>query len=130
MAIGTLTLVEKVEASGGPLIVARCNMVGVASYATGGNTGLLAALQALLGRAVDIISVRSEGSNGDDVIEYVHSSDKVFHRVMSTGLEVANATDLSATTYGLCIICKLPLLLSRWGSSQRHRPRRATRYRK
>lgn len=104
MALGTLTLVEKIEAVGGPLIVARCTLVGAASYTAGGDTGLLAALIAILGkRVVNIISVIPEGNNGDNVLSYVHATDKLFHTVMSTGLEASG--NLSGTTFGLTIIC-------------------------
>ena len=106
MALGTLALVEKIEAVGGPLIVARCTLVGPASYTTGGDTGLLAALIALLGkRVVNIISVVPEGDNGDNLLSYVHATDKVFLRVISTAAEVGSGVDKSATTFGLTITC-------------------------
>lgn len=103
MALGTFAVVEKVEGQG-PLGVARCTQVGDSSYPTGGSTGLLAKLKAALGgRAVNIISVRGEGPNGDRHIEYDHANDKLLVRVMSTGAETANTTNESGNTYGLVI---------------------------
>ena len=106
MALGTLTVVEKVEAVG-PLKLYRCTLVGDSSYPTGGSTGLLAKLKAATKEnGLDILAVLPQGSNGDRHLEYDHANEKLFVRVMSTGLERANATDESGATYGLTIMAK------------------------
>jgi len=105
MALGTFTLVEQ-AASVGPITHIRCTVVGPASYTTGGVAGLLALVRAALGGAtMNIMSVQSEGDNGDHLVSYDHANEKLFLRVASTGAEVANAADKSATTFGLHIVC-------------------------
>ena len=103
MALGAMTLVEKVEGQG-PVIIARVNQVGDGAYSAGGSTGVLAKLQALLGRAVDIISVKDEGILAD-IAEYDHANEKLFIRVKATGVESAVANQ-SGVTYALVITCK------------------------
>lgn len=104
MALGTLTIVESAAAAGGPVFVYRCTLVGDSSYPTGGTTGLLAKLRTAASKpSLNILSVQGEGDNGDRHLEYVHSSEKLFVRVMSTGADTANATNESGTTYGLTI---------------------------
>lgn len=103
MALGAFTIVEQVAAQG-PVKFVRATIVGDSAYTAGGTTGLLAKLQAAMGETVNIISVQPEDNNGDSHVEYVHATDKLFVRVMSTGIEHGNG-DLSGTTYTLLITC-------------------------
>lgn len=103
MALGAMTLVEKVEAAGGPLIVARVTQVGDGTYPAGGSTGLLAKLQALLGRTVNILAVKDEAILAD-IAEYDHTNEKLFIRVKATGVESA-VSNQSGVTYVLTIFC-------------------------
>ena len=103
MALGALTIVERID-SQGPRRISRCTLVGDGAYPTGGSTGLLAALRtALKSAGENIISVKAEGNNGDRLLEYDHANEKLIVRVISTAAEVANAVDLSGVTFGLVV---------------------------
>lgn len=104
MALGALTIVEKVDGVG-PVFHIRATIVGDSAYAAGGSTGLLAALKAVLkDDNVNIISVvgQSAPSTASE-LEYDHTNEKLFARVRTTGAESAVA-DQSGVTYGLCIV--------------------------
>ncbi len=106
MSWGTLTISESGKAPSGPLFVDRITLVGDATYVTGGTTGLLAALRTAKGMPnLDILSVRGEGDNGDLQPEYVHATDSLLIRDISTGADHGNA-NLSGTTFGLVVISK------------------------
>lgn len=76
---------------------------GPASYATGGDTGLLAALG-----VKTIVTVLGTLSNGTAVlfVKYVHSTEKLLIFSLATGAEVANAADISTYTGVLEIIAQ------------------------
>jgi len=103
MALGTLTVVEKVAAVG-PVKFFRCTLVGDGAYPAGGSTGLLAKLQAAsFGESLNILSVASQSAPSTvSELEYDHTNEKLFARVRATGVESAVA-DQSAVTYQLCI---------------------------
>jgi len=104
MALGALTLVEKVEGVG-PLFIYRCNILGDGAYGAGGSTGLLAKLRTLTKQAnLNIIGVIPQSLPSTvSELEYDHTNEKLFARVRTTGVESAVA-DQSAITYGLVII--------------------------
>ncbi len=101
MALGALAVVEEVAAVG-PVKIGRYTLVGDGAYSAGGSAGLLAKLKALHGENCNILSVQGEGPNGDAHLEYDHAAEKLFVRVMSTGVESAVANQ-SGITYGLVI---------------------------
>ena len=106
MALGTLTLVKaggKVPSA--PLFAERISVLGDSSYPTGGTASFSATVAAAVGRAVDIVDVIS-GDCGDNHVEYDAANDKLKVRVISTGAEVANATNQSAVTFNLTVLYK------------------------
>jgi hypothetical protein len=105
MALGALTIVEKIHMGGGPLWALRCTIVGDGAYAAGGSTGLLAKLKtALKDDQINIISVQDSSPPATvSRLEYDHANEKLFARVRTTGVESAVA-DQSAVTYGLDIV--------------------------
>ncbi|TAJ75044.1 MAG: hypothetical protein EPO42_14400 [Gallionellaceae bacterium] len=103
MALGALTIVEKVEAVG-PAFTYRCTIVGDGAYSAGGSTGLLAKLRVATGKEnLNIIGVQGQSAPATvSELEYDHTNEKLFARVRATGVESAVA-DQSAVTYGLVI---------------------------
>lgn len=102
MALGNLTIVERVDAVG-PVFHFRCTLVGDGAYPAGGSTGLLAKLRTATGMPnLNIISVKDEGILAD-AAEYDHANEKLFIRVKATGVESAVANQ-SGVTYGLYIV--------------------------
>jgi hypothetical protein len=105
MPIGALAIVEGGKDPEGPLFVDRVTVVGDADYLAGGSTGILAALRAAKGKPnLNILSAQPEGDNGDFRLEYVHATDKLFVRVLNTGVEAADHSDFHLTTWGLTIV--------------------------
>lgn len=104
MALGTVTSVSATAAQG-PVFTDRLTVVGDSSYPTGGTAGLAAALKALRKDQRDIVSVVDEGV-ATNKIEYDKANDKLLCYVRATGAQVANATDLSGTTFKICVTSK------------------------
>lgn len=103
MALGTLTVTGSPSKEN--IFINEATLVGPASYATGGETGLQTALQALTKDGRAIIDVKFIGGSG-----FVAQWDKANLKLMvfyadnnnaSDGalIEVANTTDLSAQTF-------------------------------
>jgi hypothetical protein len=104
MALGALVVVESV-ASDGPLFVDRVTLVGDGAYPTNGSAGLAAKLKAAKKDGREIVSVVDEGI-ATNKYEYDKANDKIKAFVRATGVEVANAVDLSGQTLKLCITSK------------------------
>lgn len=105
MALGALTLVEKID-SQGPVFHCRCNLVGDSAYSAGGSTGLLAKLRTLLDAPnLNILAVVDQTAPGVGLneVSYDHANEKLFMRVRTTGVESADS-DQSDVTYGLYIV--------------------------
>ncbi len=104
-ALGDLAIVEQASAVG-PAYDIRATLVGDADYATGGTTGLLAALRVATGQAtLNIIAVEDQSPPANlTKLEYDHANDKLFSRVLTTGAESALHDDQSLVTYGLHIV--------------------------
>jgi hypothetical protein len=106
MALGASARVDAVGQRGGPVIVELITVVGDDSYTTGGTLLFEAFVQAALGRgAVTLLGVVQQNI-GDLRAMYDAAADSLIVDVMSTGVEVANAADLSSTTFELLVICK------------------------
>ncbi len=106
MALGALTILEGADAIG-PIRFLRCNLVGDATYASGGSAGLLAKLRTLTQQAnLNILAVIDQGGGAAPLsrMEYDHANEKLFARVKTTGAESAVANQ-SGDTYNLLIIC-------------------------
>lgn len=102
-ALGTLTLAKAIKHEGGSF-TERYTLVGDADYPTGGTTGLQAALRAAhKSPGLVIASVQDEESDATYYLAYDHTNGKLLVYVRATGLEVANGTDLHATTFVLTI---------------------------
>lgn len=116
MALGVLALVTGAAGASAtePLFVEEITMVGPASYATAGDTGLQAAYRALgvaqSGRTiVAVLPVDTFGYG----IGYTSSTGKLklyqgdnTNAAAAPGVEVASTTNLSAVTFKLLIISR------------------------
>lgn len=103
MALGAMT--SNVEtAARGPIFIDDVSQVGDAAYPTGGSLGMAAKLKALRKDGRVILDVKSYVSGGYHV-QYNASADtlKVFTGTTGVDAEVANATDLSGTTFKFVI---------------------------
>lgn len=76
---------------------------GPVSYATGGDTGLLAALG--VGQIVTVLGTLSNGS-ALLMVKYVHATEKLLIFSLATGAEVANAADISTYSGVLEVIAR------------------------
>ncbi len=107
MALGAMVS-NSAAAAQGPIFFDTVTLIGDASYPTGGSTGLQAKLQTLRGDGRVIIAVTSADGLGN-VLQYDATSDhlKVYLQDAGGALgEVANAVDLSGTTFKIVIISK------------------------
>lgn len=94
------------EAPGAPTFVERLSFVGDDSYPTGGTAAFQQFVRDILGgRAIEIIDI-IPGDCADNVPYYDKTNDKLKVRVLSTGAEVANATNLSGVTFNLTVLGK------------------------
>lgn len=80
---------------------------GDAAYATGGSSGFLTKVRKVLGHDIDIAGIIALASGGY-VLEYTRATDKLLIR-QSAGsaaplVEVANAADLSGTTFVVAVL--------------------------
>lgn len=77
-------------------------MPGDADYKTGGTAGLKAALAAAFPAAgLEVLSVTKSGLNGGLQAIYDNTNDKLILMVESSGVELAQGQDKSATTLDL-----------------------------
>lgn len=112
MAIGTPALATGGKAGAkpsAPLYALRVSFAGDGSYPTGGTVDFEGTLQAAFASAglkgLAVLGVISEIC-GDNKCEYDFANDKLFVRVISTGVEVANAVNLSGTTFNLLVLAQ------------------------
>lgn len=108
MALGVMTLTAKHMAGPG-VYVDEISLVGVASYTTGGDTGLKAALRVLTADQREPLSVLAVGLNGGYVTRYDRANEKLIHLKSNTASplqEETAATDLSSTAFKLLVISK------------------------
>lgn len=102
MSIGALTRdTVAVKAAGEATFVDLISLVGDDSYPTGGSLGVEAALKALVGDGREILSVQDAASNGARTCRWDYANKKLL--VFAAGAEVANATDLSGTSFKLLV---------------------------
>lgn len=109
MALGTFT--KKAEAGFSPTDIAgvvNASLVGDSAYATGGTAAFSTFMQTKLERGVSVIAVFGIGIGGGAGyhLSYDATNDKLLVHVGATGLEVANATDLSAVTFNATVFVK------------------------
>lgn len=97
---------EHGEQPGAPSFMLRLSFPGDDSYPTGGTAAFQDFVRAAVGgRAVEVIDVIA-GDCADNVPYYDKANDKLKVRVLSTGAEVANTTNLSGVTFNLTALCK------------------------
>jgi len=102
MALGAMTMVSSKQVAQGPLFVDRVTLVGDSSYSSGGNTGLLAKLQALTldGRAPFLVS----SELNDQIVAYDVTAEKLaVYEQDGSGAFAEVSGSQSAKTYRLCI---------------------------
>ncbi len=112
MTIGTITLGTDGKAGAkpsAPLYALRVSFAGDGNYPTGGTADFEGSMQAALAsvglRGLKVLGVISEIC-GDNKCEYDFANDKLLVRVISTGAEVANAANLSGTTFNLLVLAQ------------------------
>lgn len=109
MTLGTATRNAPESMAGAKIFVDQISLPGDDSYVTGGTLDFDGYMQFLLGDSRDVIGVIS-GDCGNNEAIYIPNAGatpgKLQVRVRSTGLEVANAVDLSATTFNLTVLSK------------------------
>lgn len=111
MALGTITVAD--FDGGGPsdkFIVAKLSFPGDSSYPTGGtatfSTLVKNAIAATFPGSYEIVSVEPRGLNGGYEFVYDDTNDKLLSVVKSSGVETANTTDLSGTTFVLRVVLR------------------------
>lgn len=105
MPLGTITRDAAESVAGEKVFIDNISFPGDSSYPTGGSP-LDDLVKTALGDARDVLAVIS-GDCGNNICHYVPGEDalgKLLVRVMSTGVEVANAVDLSGTTFNVTVI--------------------------
>jgi hypothetical protein len=106
MALGTITINKVSKFGNSNQLIVDCSIVGDGSYPTGGTTGLEASIRAALAASshaikgnYDLLGIQCVDANIDRVIKYVAATDALLAVTMSTGAQVANATNLAGETY-------------------------------
>ncbi len=104
MALGTLvkTLTGQMGTTQ-PLMVNPISFAGDGAYVTGGTTAFQAKVQALFEDHREIITIIPGDCGGYRPV-YDKAADKLKVFDENTGAEVANAANLSATTFNLAIV--------------------------
>lgn len=95
MALGTVTLGKSGSVSSAPTYLIKVSIAGLGTYATGGVTGLKAAVETKMERSIDIVHV--QGRSGIYTVVYDSANDLLLAYDDSSGLEVANSTSLAGT---------------------------------
>ena len=104
MAIGAITVASDIaKAASAPLGVAELSFAGDGAYPTGGTANFQAAVRTKMGRAVTVLGCIKSGACGVYTPIYDKVNDKLYVED-AAGAQVANATDLSATTFKLLVL--------------------------
>jgi hypothetical protein len=112
MPLGVLTLTgKKMDNAGQALYADVVSLVGPASYTTGGDTGLEAALQALTKDSREILAVYDIALNGGYVSRYDYANKKLMHFTSNGAAPAAlaqftSAGNLAGTTFTLLVISR------------------------
>ena len=102
------TNVAEVGREGGPVIVGRVTFPGDDSYPTGGTADFTDFIKAAFDDAgIEVLAVIQDGPVAADFrLDYDKANDKLVATVPSTGAQVANAVDMSSTTFECLIVAK------------------------
>ncbi len=105
MSLGTATVNLDEGRSGGPHPMTRITFDGDDSYPTGGTPNFQAAVRTAFGADLEVVDV-IPGNCGDFLPSYDKATDKLFVRLISTGVEARGGQNLSATSFNLTVIGK------------------------
>lgn len=112
MALGTVTVSDFDGASASDkLIVVKLSIPGDSSYPTGGSAAFSTTLNNALAAAgypgsYEIVSVEPNGLNGGYEVIYDSVNNKLLTVVKSSGVETADTTNLSGTTFLLRVVLR------------------------
>lgn len=109
MFLGALTSVlEAGKSPSDPTMMIAATLVGDGSYPTGGSATFSTTLSTALSRSVEVVAVVGYGVAGGVGYWLVFdaANDKLMVINAASGLEVANATDLSGVTFKATIWAK------------------------
>lgn len=110
MALGTITAsnTQVPGQPGSPVYVVPLSFLGDDAYPTGGTTGFEALVNAAAGvspKSLTIVGVFA-GDCGGFLPVFEGGALKVYEGTAGANAEVANATDLSATTFNVVVVAK------------------------
>ena len=107
MAIGAITLNDDVGVQpSAPTFTDRISFAGDNAYPTGGTAGFKALFQAVTKDQRSPIAVFAQDTGGAFIVGYDETNDKLKVFSVQNHAEVANNTDLSATTFVVVVISK------------------------
>lgn len=110
MALTTATVLAQIGWSpNNSTPIMNLSITGDAAYATGGSASFKAFVESKIGRGLEsIVAVVGIGIGGGAGyhLSYDTANDKLLVHAGATGLQVANATDLSAVTFNATIIAQ------------------------
>jgi hypothetical protein len=109
MALGAITAIRKAQKSASePTRMLELTIVGDNAYPTGGTTGFsaLVAAAATVREGVTVMAVVDVGGIAGHYPVYDAANDRLKIFVRTTGVEVANTTDLSGTTFRMAVFAK------------------------
>lgn len=105
MAIGIITIENRVMSTGGPIVLEIVSFAGDAAYPTGGMVGLEAALEAAANAGRKVLWVDG-WSSANHKVQWVPSTGALKAHVAADLTEVPNATNLSAASFRCAIWSK------------------------
>lgn len=104
MSLGTLTVTQVKKSAHTNLFIDDVSVPGDGAYPTGGTAAFTTSLRAITKDQREVLSIVDQGANATYYPVYDKANDKLKIFVRATGVEVANAVDLSATTFKLCVM--------------------------
>jgi hypothetical protein len=101
----TFTVKGEVGQKGGPYPVKNINIAGDSAYAAGGNTGLAALVNSILGGTYEIVAAHGQSIADGKRCWYDVENDKLVCFV-AAGTEESGTPDLSTVTYQMVLVLK------------------------
>ena len=106
MSIGAITKPASVGAvPKSPTFTDLISFAGDDAYPTGGTVDFQDTFRAAVGDNREVMGVIAQDCGANDVV-YDKANDTLVVRVRATGAEVANATDLSGTTFNVLVLSR------------------------
>ena len=105
MALGTPTRLASVgHSASAPTFSETLQLAGDGAYPTGGTLAFSAFVATAVGKeSVDVIAVTDCGAFAATTVQYDQVADSLISIVRATGAQVADTTDLSGTTFRICV---------------------------